>query len=106
MQRSISLQQAQGIAGSLFDRPIVRSILAIVFAFLVFAIFIAMIGRDPLEIYSKMIEGTLGSKLGISEVGVRMIPFVLTALAASIPARVGLINVGGEGQVYIGAWWI
>jgi len=104
MQRSISLQQAQGIAGSLFDRPIVRSILAIVFAFLVFAIFIAMIGRDPLEIYSKMIEGTLGSKLGISEVGVRMIPFVLTALAASIPARVGLINVGGEGQVYIGAW--
>ena len=104
MQRSISLKQAQGVAGSLFDRPIVRSILAIVFAFLVFAIFIAMIGRDPLEIYSKMIEGTLGSKLGISEVGVRMIPFVLTALAASIPARVGLINVGGEGQVYIGAW--
>ena len=104
MQRSISLQQSQGIAGSLFDRPIVRSILAIVFAFLVFGIFIAIIGRDPLEIYSKMVEGTLGSKLGISEVGVRMIPFVLTALAASIPARVGLINVGGEGQVYIGAW--
>ena len=104
MQRSISLQQAQGIAGSLFDRPIVRSILAIVFAFLVFGIFISIIGRDPLEIYSKMVEGTLGSKLGISEVGVRMIPFLLTALAASIPARVGLINVGGEGQVYIGAW--
>jgi simple sugar transport system permease protein len=51
-----------------------------------------------------MFEGTLGSKVGLSEVGVRMIPFVLTALAAAIPARVGLINVGGEGQLYIGAW--
>jgi|AP95_1055475.scaffolds.fasta_scaffold02675_3 simple sugar transport system permease protein len=104
MQAPISLQQAQGIAITLTDRPIVRSILAIVFAFVVFAIFIAIIGRNPVEIYVKMFEGTLGSKVGLSEVGVRMIPFVLTALAASIPARVGLINVGGEGQLYIGAW--
>jgi simple sugar transport system permease protein len=104
MQYPISIQQAQGIAITLTDRPIVRSILAIVFAFVVFAIFIAIIGRDPFEIYGKMFEGTLGSKVGLSEVGVRMIPFVLTALAASIPARVGLINVGGEGQLYIGAW--
>jgi simple sugar transport system permease protein len=82
----------------------VRSIIAIVFAFMVFGIFLALIGRDPFEAYSKMFEGTLGSRVGLSEVGVRMIPFVLTGLAAMIPARVGLINVGGEGQLYIGAW--
>ena len=33
-----------------------------------------------------------------------MIPFILCALATAIPARVGLVNVGGEGQIYMGAW--
>ena len=84
--------------------PFVRSIFAVAFAFFVFAIFLLVIGHDPIEAYTKIFEGTLGSKVGISEVGVRMIPFTLTALAAAIPARVGLINVGGEGQLYIGAW--
>ncbi|MDA1127685.1 MAG: ABC transporter permease [Chloroflexi bacterium] len=104
MQYQSTLRQAQGLATTITTPPIARSLLAIVFAFLVFAIFIAIIGRDPVEVYSKMFEGTLGSRVGLSEVGVRMIPFVLTGLAASIPARVGLINVGGEGQLYIGAW--
>ena len=104
MNQPISLQQAEGFAFAFANHPAGRSVIAIIFAFVVFAIFIAVIGRDPIEIYTKMFEGTLGSKVGLSEVGVRMIPFVLTALAAAIPARVGLINVGGEGQLYIGAW--
>jgi simple sugar transport system permease protein len=32
-----------------------------------------------------------------------MEPLVLTALAVAIPARVGLFNIGGEGQLYMGA---
>src|SRR5258708_38951069 len=32
-----------------------------------------------------------------------MIVFILCALAVAIPAQVGLISVGGEGQIYIGA---
>ena len=99
MQSSASLQLVQDFTFKVYERPIARSILAVFFAFAVFGIFIAIIGRDPVEIYAKMFNGTLGSKVGLSEVGVRMIPFVLAALAASIPARVGLINVGGEGQL-------
>ena len=33
-----------------------------------------------------------------------MTPLLLTAVAVALPARLGLINVGGEGQLYIGAW--
>jgi len=32
-----------------------------------------------------------------------MIPLILTALAVAVPSRIWLINVGGEGQLYIGA---
>ncbi|MEE3248144.1 MAG: ABC transporter permease, partial [Chloroflexota bacterium] len=104
MEYKTTLRQAQGVAFTITTPPIVRSLMAIAFAFVVFAIFLAVIGLDPIDAYTKMFEGTLGSQVGLSEVGVRMIPFVLTGLAATIPARVGLINVGGEGQLYIGAW--
>ena len=33
-----------------------------------------------------------------------MTPLLLTAVAAALPARLGLINVGAEGQLYMGAW--
>lgn len=33
----------------------------------------------------------------------RATPFILTALAVALPARAGLINVGGEGQLLMGA---
>src|SRR5207249_4221289 len=32
-----------------------------------------------------------------------MIPLMLTALAVAIPSRIWLINIGGEGQLYMGA---
>jgi simple sugar transport system permease protein len=41
---------------------------------------------------------------GISELLVRMIPLLLAAVAVALPSRIGLINVGGEGQLYMGAW--
>lgn len=33
----------------------------------------------------------------------RSAPFILAALAVALPARAGLINVGGEGQIFLGA---
>jgi simple sugar transport system permease protein len=84
--------------------PIARSLLGVFLAFALFGVFLALIGRDPVDAYASFINGTLRSKVGLSEICVKMIPFVLTGLAATIPARVGLINVGGEGQLYIGAW--
>ncbi len=33
----------------------------------------------------------------------RSAPFILAALAVALPARAGLINVGGEGQLFLGA---
>ncbi len=83
--------------------PSVRAALGILLALAMFAAFLAASGHDPLEAFSSGLDGVLGSSLGLSEVGVTMIPLLLTALATAIPTRVGLVNVGGEGQLYIGA---
>ena len=83
--------------------PAVRAGLGVALALVVFSVFLAASGRDPLESILKAWDGVIGSSLGLSEVGVIMIPLLLTALATAIPTRVGLVNVGGEGQLYVGA---
>ncbi|MGB8253176.1 MAG: ABC transporter permease, partial [Anaerolineaceae bacterium] len=53
--------------------------------------------------YKDIFTSTLGSAYGFSEVVVAMTPILLTGLAVALPSRVMLINVGAEGQLYIGA---
>src|SRR5918912_2815158 len=71
-------------------------------AFGIFAVLLLLFGKDPLQAYLRIISNTLGSTYGLSEVIVKMIPLVILALAVAVPARIGLINVGGEGQLFIG----
>ena len=68
-----------------------------------YTLLLLLYGRDPLAAYHDILTTTLMTKYGISEVIVKMIPIVLCALAVTVPARVGLVNVGGEGQLFIGA---
>jgi simple sugar transport system permease protein len=82
---------------------VIRYLYMILIAFLLFGIILLISGKDPLQSYQDIFTYTLGSAYGFSEVLVSMIPMLLTALAVALPARVGLINVGGEGQLYIGA---
>ena len=81
----------------------VRYFLMILFAFLMFGLILLISGKDPLQSYKDIFSSTFGSAYGFSEVIVAMIPMLITALAVALPSRVGLINVGGEGQLYIGA---
>lgn len=69
----------------------------------VFALVLLLSGKNPIRAYADIFSATLGSAYGFSEVLVKMIPLILTALAVAIPSRIWLINVGGEGQLFIGA---
>ncbi len=73
-------------------------------ALAVFAIVLLLFGKDPLRAYGDILRSTLGSSYGLTEVVVKMIPLILCACAVLLPARIGLVNVGGEGQIYMGAW--
>ena len=86
-----------------FGQPAFRAVIGVALALAVFALLLLVSGRDPAEALLEAWNGVMGSSFGLSEVGVTMIPLVLTALATAVPTRVGLVNVGGEGQLYIGA---
>ena len=78
--------------------------LSILSALLVSCLVIAMAGRDPVMIFSKMFRSTLGSSYGIGQVVFRMTTLVFVGLAVAIPFRVRLFNVGAEGQLQMGAF--
>ena len=82
---------------------LIRYGLMILIAFLLFAVILWVSGADPIQSYRDIFSSTLGSAYGLSEVLVAMCPMLLTALSVALPSRLGLINVGVEGQLYMGA---
>ncbi len=80
-----------------------RYLLMILLAFLLFGLIVLIFGENPIQSYKEIFIFTFASTYGSSEVIVTMIPMLITALAVALPWRVGLINIGGEGQLYIGA---
>jgi general nucleoside transport system permease protein len=81
-----------------------RGALVAAIALGVFAALLTAAGRDPVKAYVDTLVYVFGNAYGFSELLVRMIPIMLTAVAVALPTRIGLINVGGEGQLYMGAW--
>jgi simple sugar transport system permease protein len=84
-------------------RSIGSFLLSILLAMLIFGVILLLLGKNPVEVYISIFNGTLATPYDWSEIVVKMIPFILCALAVAIPAQLGLITVGGEGQIYIGA---
>jgi simple sugar transport system permease protein len=69
-------------------------------------LFSALLGSqkaDPLSVFNSIIHSAVLSDGALPAVVLRAVPITLAALAVSVPARAGLVNVGGEGQLIVGA---
>ncbi len=82
---------------------IVSLVLSLASALVLFSVLLLTSGKNPLDTYASIFGSTLGNGFGFSEIFVKMIPLLFTALAVALPARLGLVNVGGEGQLQLGA---
>ena len=67
------------------------------------ALLFVCLGVDPVKAYSEVIKGALGSGYGLSEIVVKATPITLTALGGLVCYRMGLWNIGAEGQLCLGA---
>jgi len=71
--------------------------------FLVVAVLLRSVDREVLPTVAALFRNGFGDRLGLTETLVRMTPLLLCAIAAALPAKAGLFNIGGEGQLYAGA---
>ncbi|MCC6456996.1 MAG: ABC transporter permease [Caldilineaceae bacterium] len=76
---------------------------AVIGALLVGALLLWLLGKSPVEGYSAMIQGALGSVGGIAQTLTKATPLLLVGIGICIAFRGGVINIGGEGQILVGA---
>jgi simple sugar transport system permease protein len=83
-------------------RSTARFVAAVVGAVAIFAVFMVIKGVNPLTAYRDMVTSTFSGTAGFGDILIKACPLILAGLAVAVPARAGLINVGGEGQLIIG----
>jgi simple sugar transport system permease protein len=77
--------------------------LAAAAAFVVGAIMLAILGANPLEAYAALIQGAFGSLNSFADTIVKATPLLFVGAGICIAFRGGMINIGGEGQMVVGA---
>jgi general nucleoside transport system permease protein len=75
---------------------------ALVVSLLLFGVFVAVAGVNPLAVYGYMVAGSVGSWFSVQNTLIRAAPLILTGLCTALPAQVGLMIIGGEGAFVIG----
>ena len=78
-------------------------LLATLAALGIFAIILATLGANPVEAYGALIEGAVGNSNAIADTLVKATPLLLIGLGTCIAFRGGVVNIGGEGQLVVGA---
>src|ERR1700740_302847 len=78
--------------------------LALLASAALFGILLAIYAHvDPLEAFGLMYEGAFGSWFSWQNTLTRAAPLILTALCTALPARLGLVIIGNEGALVLGA---
>ncbi|MCL4829745.1 MAG: ABC transporter permease [Caldilinea sp.] len=78
-------------------------IAAVLIAFAIGGVLLALLGANPFEAYWVLLSGAFGSVSGLASTLTKMTPLLLVALGICISFRGGVINIGGEGQIIVGA---
>ncbi|MBY0381248.1 MAG: ABC transporter permease [Xanthobacteraceae bacterium] len=82
---------------------IVIPVAALAAALVVFGVFVASFGKNPLDLYYYMYKGAFGTWFSWQNTLSRAAPLILTALCTALPAQLGMVIIGGEGALLIGA---
>jgi ABC-type uncharacterized transport system permease subunit len=77
-------------------------VMAMAGALLLFGVFIWAGGKDPVEAWGLLFKGAFGDWFSWQNSLQRAAPLMLTALCVAIPARAGLVVIGGEGALVLG----
>jgi len=82
---------------------ILISVASVVAALLIGAVMLLSLGANPVSGYATMFSAAFGSLDGLAATAVKSIPLMLVGVGICIAFRANVINIGGEGQMVLGA---
>jgi ABC-type uncharacterized transport system permease subunit len=95
-------ERARGISLQKRVEPLLISVGALLTTLILFGIFLAFDGLNPLDVYEEMFRGAFGTWFSFQNTLQRSAPLMLTALCTALPAQLGLVVIGGEGALVAG----
>ena len=86
------------------------SVLVVILGFLAGTILVLLVGRNPGNMYKAILQALSGYNMDNGKMNVRYVfetfnyavPYILCGLSMGFAERVGLFNIGGEGQYIMG----
>jgi general nucleoside transport system permease protein len=82
---------------------IVVPLIASAFGLLIGAVILLALGANPLDAYAGMVRGAFGSPNAFADTLVKSGPLLFVGIGTCIAYRCGVVNIGGEGQLVMGA---
>lgn len=86
------------------------SVLVVLLGFLVGTVLVAVVGKNPLNMYKAILQSLSGYNIDNGKMNIRYIgetlnyavPFILCGFSFAFAVRAGLFNIGAEGQYIVG----
>ncbi len=83
---------------------VVIPVAAILVSAVLFSLFLLVLGKSPATFFSLLWTGGFGTAFSWNNTLVRSAPLIFTALCVAIPARLGMVVIGGEGALVLGGF--
>ncbi|MCQ2577268.1 MAG: ABC transporter permease [Treponema sp.] len=83
---------------------VLMRLVAVLASLVASAIIILCMGYNPLDVFSKIVKGSLGSAYRFRETVNKAIPLTMLSLGTAVAFRMKFWNIGAEGQFYMGAF--
>src|SRR5271168_3180920 len=83
---------------------IVIPLLALTITAILFSLLLLALGKSPIEFFALVERGGFGTSFSLQNTLQRSSPLILTALCVALPARIGLVVIGGEGALVLGGF--
>ncbi|GAU78978.1 ABC transporter permease [Fusibacter sp. 3D3] len=87
------------------DKAALIRVFSILCALFTAGLFIAIMGHNPIHVFSSMFMGAFGSVFRIKDTLTISIPLILTSVGIMIAFKMKFWNIGGEGQILMGAFF-
>ena len=87
---------------SILDFNLLYIFIAIIVGFIIGAIFLAIVGFSPAEVYGKLFGSVFSKPKYMVWTLMYAAPIMMTGLSVAFSFRTGVFNIGAEGQFVVG----
>jgi len=101
---SSTLPNTESVMANLMPRleGLVIALIGLAGGFLCFSVFLLLLGKSPQEFLGLVWKAGFSTSFSLENTFSRVTPILLTSLCVALPARLGLVVIGGEGAIVLG----